>query len=245
MNPPTDDHVVIPLRRTEAEAVDADVRRSAAGITIAPEAAEAIAKLFHETYERLAPAFGYETRKASSVPWESVPANNRALMTATCGALLERLTDAILPVRYVVDTPAGPVTDIDPAAMWQIPGDGPQVGNVVSATGLTTDPTDPRLTHGVDAEPVGQAPVYLVLDPVHPDRKLHRPVRTSYRHVRGAACGVVTTMSLGIAETYARDPKFYGATYCTGCRMHLDVVEFDWVPRIGEDIPVDQRRVGS
>ena len=28
---------------------------------------------------------------------------------------------------------------------------------------LTTNPEDPRLTHGVDAEKVPQAPVYLVL----------------------------------------------------------------------------------
>jgi hypothetical protein len=34
--------------------------------------AEALARLFHETYERLAPEFGYETRKASAVPWEEV-----------------------------------------------------------------------------------------------------------------------------------------------------------------------------
>lgn len=41
-----------------------------------------IARLFHETYERLAPSFGYETRKASAVPWEQVPETNRKLMTA-------------------------------------------------------------------------------------------------------------------------------------------------------------------
>lgn len=44
--------------------------------------AEATARLFHETYERLAPSFCYETRKESAVPWEDVPANNRALMVA-------------------------------------------------------------------------------------------------------------------------------------------------------------------
>jgi len=41
-------------------------------------------------------------------------------------------------------------------------------------------------------------------------------------------CGVVTRMDRAIAETYARDPKFYGGTYCTGCRMHLPVAEFTW-----------------
>ena len=35
-------------------------------------------------------------------------------------------------------------------------------------------------------------------------------------------------MSLPLAETYARDPKFYGATYCIECCMHLPVSEFVW-----------------
>lgn len=41
-------------------------------------------------------------------------------------------------------------------------------------------------------------------------------------------CGTLTTMSLPIAETYARDPKFYGSTYCCGCSMHRPVEEFIW-----------------
>jgi len=35
-------------------------------------------------------------------------------------------------------------------------------------------------------------------------------------------------MSDKLAETYARDNKFYGATYCTGCEKHLPVEEFLW-----------------
>lgn len=42
------------------------------------------------------------------------------------------------------------------------------------------------------------------------------------------ACGALTTMGTELAETYARDPKFYGGTYCTGCRMHRPVAEFVW-----------------
>lgn len=41
-------------------------------------------------------------------------------------------------------------------------------------------------------------------------------------------CGVETRMNEKIAETYARDPKFYGATYCVGCQKHLPVAEFVW-----------------
>jgi hypothetical protein len=38
-------------------------------------------------------------------------------------------------------------------------------------------------------------------------------------------------MAQVIAETYAREPGFYGATYCTTCRMHRPVGaggEFVW-----------------
>ncbi len=35
-------------------------------------------------------------------------------------------------------------------------------------------------------------------------------------------------MALSIAETYARNPKFYGATFCVGCRSHFTVDEFIW-----------------
>lgn len=53
--------------------------------------AERLARLFHETYERLAPDFGYRTRDASAKPWEQVPEDSRALMTATCAEVLARL----------------------------------------------------------------------------------------------------------------------------------------------------------
>lgn len=47
-----------------------------------------LAKRFHETYEELALALGYETRKESAVPWESVPDENRRLMVATLRHLI-------------------------------------------------------------------------------------------------------------------------------------------------------------
>lgn len=45
-------------------------------------------------------------------------------------------------------------------------------------------------------------------------------------------------MNAALAETYARAPLFYGATYCCGCRMHLRVGpqgEFTWMSESGED----------
>lgn len=38
-------------------------------------------------------------------------------------------------------------------------------------------------------------------------------------------CGTITTMSAALAETYARDPNFYGSTFCAGCQTHIRVGE--------------------
>jgi len=50
--------------------------------------AEALAKRFHEAYERLAPDFGYKTREASAVPWSEVPEQNKRLMIAVAREIL-------------------------------------------------------------------------------------------------------------------------------------------------------------
>ena len=45
------------------------------------------------------------------------------------------------------------------------------------------------------------------------------------------SCGATTTMGLAIAETYARDPSFYGGTFCIRCGTHFPVGalgEFVW-----------------
>ena len=51
-----------------------------------------IAEMFHRNYERLAPLYSYETRKASAVPWIDVPEPNRCLMLATVSAVLQDMT---------------------------------------------------------------------------------------------------------------------------------------------------------
>ncbi len=53
--------------------------------------AEQLAQRFHETYERLAPSFEYETWEASAKSWSDVPEQNRALMVAVCAELAEAL----------------------------------------------------------------------------------------------------------------------------------------------------------
>jgi len=51
--------------------------------------AEGLAVFFHETYERLAPSFGYETRKDTKAFDPESP--NGKLMIAVCGEVLESI----------------------------------------------------------------------------------------------------------------------------------------------------------
>ena len=60
-----------------------------------------------------------------------------------------------------------------------------------------------------------------------------------------SGCGTVTTMGRAIAETYARDPKYYGSTFCCGCGVHLPVGEageFVWMTEDGKET---SERVGT
>ena len=72
----------------------------------------------------------------------------------------------------------------------------------------------------------GQHRAYWVLSEEERARGFVRPVRTSYQHTR---CGAVTSMGRALAETYARDPSYYGATFCVTCGDHRPVGEFVWV----------------
>lgn len=77
-------------------------------------------------------------------------------------------------------------------------------------------------------KPNGQHPDYWVLSEEERAKGFVRPVRQSYVH---SVCGVRTTMGIVLAETYARQPSFYGATFCCGCGTHLPVGEhgdFTW-----------------
>lgn len=91
--------------------------------------------------------------------------------------------------------------------------------------GFTTDSSDPRLGHGVDDGETPQHEVYLILPAEERDKGFVRPLRRAYIHT---ACGALTSMALPLCETYARDPSFYGATYCCKCRQHYPVAQFTW-----------------
>jgi hypothetical protein len=54
---------------------------------------EQLAELFHSTYERLAPAFGWRTKKGCNVPFAQLPQRNKALMVATCQTVLNALQE--------------------------------------------------------------------------------------------------------------------------------------------------------
>lgn len=107
-------------------------------------------------------------------------------------------------------------------------------------TGLTEDPEEAR-TSRIDPT-TGMQEKYLVLSEEERGKGFLRPVTRSYRHL---ICGTVTTMGQALAETYARDPKFYGATYCAGgaCMSHFPVGahgEFVW-----EGGPMHGQKVGT
>lgn len=97
--------------------------------------------------------------------------------------------------------------------------------------------TDRQLTNG---EPVpedhshteimpgtGMQLNYVVLTIEERAKGFVKPVRVSYVH---KTCRSQTTMGLAIAETYARDPKFYSGTFCVSCRKHFALSEFNWSP---------------
>ena len=95
--------------------------------------------------------------------------------------------------------------------------------------GLTTDPNEKCLK---DIKPDGQQCCYLVLSEEERAKGFVRPVRYKYLHLK---CGTTTTMGEALSETYARDPKFYGGTFCCFCHAHFpletaDGWQFTWEP---------------
>lgn len=100
----------------------------------------------------------------------------------------------------------------------------------VTLSGAPADPT----SHGTGApQPIdpktGMHKDYYVLSDSERAKGHVRPVRDTYKHEK---CGSTTRMNITIAETYARDPKFYGSTFCYHCGGHFPVGpagEFVWL----------------
>lgn len=87
--------------------------------------------------------------------------------------------------------------------------------------GITSDRNDPGINK---PGPNGQNESYLVLSDEERAKGFVRPVRQKYIHL---ACGSETRMGLAISETYAREPKFYGATFCCACGKYFRLVNDD------------------
>lgn len=79
----------------------------------------------------------------------------------------------------------------------------------------------------------GQQEAYIVLTPEERAKGFVRPVRRTYIH---KVCGFLTSMSRDIAETYARDPKFYSGTFCLHCGKHFSLDQFVWNDAPGEQV---------
>lgn len=85
-----------------------------------------------------------------------------------------------------------------------------------------------------ELRPDGQQKGYIVLSAEERAKGFVKPVRRSYVHAypsetnRQIGCGVETTMGSALAETYARDPRFYSGTFCVGCKSHFPLNQFLW-----------------
>lgn len=106
----------------------------------------------------------------------------------------------------------------------------------------TTDgkPPRPGFENGAAPAPTnpstGQHEAYWVLSEEERGKGFVRPYRDAYVHQK---CGTETKMGRALSETYARDPTFYGATFCCECKGHFPVGEN------GEFVWLDGQKVGT
>jgi hypothetical protein len=106
----------------------------------------------------------------------------------------------------------------------------------VDRTAQTTIHGTPIGEH-LEIRPDGMQKDYIVLTAEERAKGFVRPIRRTYTHEK---CGTSTTMGQELAETYARDPGFYSATYCVKCGTHYPVGELR-----GEFKWLDGTKVGS
>jgi hypothetical protein len=86
----------------------------------------------------------------------------------------------------------------------------------------------------------GQQRDYVVLSETERAKGFIKPVRRSYVHHK---CGSSTQMAPALAETYARDPRFYSGTFCVACRDHFPLRQFMWED--GEPMDPDSQDVAA
>jgi hypothetical protein len=149
--------------------------------------------------------------------------------------------------RAYVDTFAGLLDGSSPLYVVPVPATSPigmcavcrgRLSCTVTEEPAIVEPVDRdarevigTVPEGVDHRtigPDGQQVGYVVLTAAERAKGFVRPVRRTYLH---APCGRTTTMGTALAETYARDPSFYDATFCAPCGSHFPVGaggEFTW-----------------
>ncbi len=117
------------------------------------------------------------------------------------------------------------------APLYGVPAAGAGALNAARLTParITTDPADPAIAV---IEPSGMQAKYLVLSEEERKKGFVRPLRRAYIHIK---CGAETKMGLALCETYARQPNFYGGTFCAACSAHFNLIgddgkrQFHWV----------------
>ena len=107
----------------------------------------------------------------------------------------------------------------------------------VDRTNVCTTDGQPLDQRPETDSPDGQHKNYKVLCEDERAMGFVRPYRDAYRHLK---CGHITVMGRSLAETYARDPGFYGRTFCQHCKGHFPVGaegEFTWYEMDGTEGP--------
>ena len=93
-------------------------------------------------------------------------------------------------------------------------------GKTIEDTGTAT-PTDSRLSDGQHTD-------FYVLSPEERKKGWVRPYRDTYKHV--SKCNKETKIAAkAICETFAKEPSYYGRTFCTECCDYFPLIEFNWV----------------
>lgn len=152
--------------------------------------------------------------------------NGDGFSPAAVATKLRQLAEAICPSMAL--TPAGQRWPKPPLATRLHP---PRVVPPVdrSKVELTSGKPIPEDGSHLTLDKGGQQTGYVVLSPEERSKGFIRPVRSKYIHASDkGGCGALTVMGQALAETYARDPKFYGGTFCVGCKKHFPVAEFIW-----------------